>query len=127
MKTSIYLDALNHGDNPIPAACMVGNVLASGALFGMDPTTGELAPSVDLQCALIFDHLAALLEQARLSLDNVVKINFRVAAHVDRAVINRRWVTTFPDASVRPARQIAIADNLPAGMHIQADILAVRD
>ncbi|MGW0036832.1 hypothetical protein [Gordonia sp. NPDC003376] len=37
MSRSIAIPGLTDGDNPIPAASVVGNILMSGAILGMRP------------------------------------------------------------------------------------------
>lgn len=125
MRRSITIPGLAHGTNPIPAASVVGNVLMTGAIFGMDPSTKALAATADEQCALMFDHVRSILTAAGASLDDVVKMTFHLAPEVDRDVINRQWIEAFPDADSRPARHVVSAPRLPATMLLQCDMVAV--
>ena len=60
-RTSIYVDAFGHA-NPIPSACRVGNILTSGIVYGLDPATGKVAPTLEEQCALMFRHMRDIVE-----------------------------------------------------------------
>lgn len=125
MQRSIRVPGLTHGANPIPSASVVGNILMSGAIFGMDPQTGALAPTADEQCALMFEHAGAILAAAGTTFEDVVKMTFHLDPTVEREVINRHWIRVFPDADARPARHVVPAPHLPASMLLQCDLIAV--
>jgi len=122
-RTSIDLPGFQHA-NPIPAASRIGPFLASGALTGRDPETGELPPDLDRQCANAFGHVQALLAAAGGSCDDVLKLTVHLADPGDRAALNREWLAMFPDPAHRPARQ-AVAAQLSGGALIHLDLLAV--
>lgn len=125
MAESIYLNNLKHGDNPIPAAAIVNGLLESGAVFGTDPETGNLAQTAEEQCALLFDHIRALMEAADSSPDEIVKMTFYVHPTTNRKTINAEWVRIFPDPDRRPARHTQVTEHLPDGMFLQASLTAV--
>ena len=124
-RTSIDVEGFGHA-NPIPAAARVGNLLMSGIIGGVDPATGELAPTLDAQCALMFRHVRAIVEAAGGTLDDIVKITVYLADHGDRAALNREWVAMFPDRASRPARQ-AMPGTPNAERLIECDFVAVVD
>lgn len=122
-RTSIEIPGFRHA-NPIPAACRIGPVLASGVLTGRDPATHEFPDGLDEQCRHLFGHVRALLDAVGGSTDDILKMTFWLADYRDREALNREWAAMFPDPSTRPARQ-AIAAQLDGGCLIQCDLLAV--
>lgn len=125
-RTSIYLDAFGHG-NPIPVACRVGNILTSGIVYGQDPATGKVAPTLDEQCTLMFRHMRTIVEAGGGTVDDIVKITVWMMDRSQREPLNREWLAMFPDPANRPARQAMQAQQLGAGMLIQLDFMAVID
>jgi len=55
-RRSIYVDEIAH-QSPIPNASRIGNIILSGLIRGHDPATGKLAPTLEQQCAFMFQHL----------------------------------------------------------------------
>lgn len=122
-RTSIYVDAFGHA-NPIPSACRVGNILTSGIVYGLDPSTGKVAPTLEEQCALMFAHMRTIVEAGGGTVDDIVKVTVWMADRSQRAPLNKEWLAMFPDPQDRPARQ-AMQAQLGNGMLIQLDFLAV--
>lgn len=122
-RASIEIGGFSHA-NPIPAASRIGPFLATGALTGRDPETGEMPPGIDAQCANVFSHVRAVLHAAGGSADDILKMTFHLAEPDDREALNREWVAMFPDPATRPARQ-AIGARLSRGALVHCDLLAV--
>lgn len=122
-RESIEIDGLAHA-NPIPVASRIGPFLATGALTGRDPRTRAMPADVETQCANVFAHVRAVLTAAGGTTDDVLRMTFRLADTSDRAALNREWLTMFPDAGSRPARQV-VAARLDGGALVHGDLLAV--
>ncbi|UDY23444.1 RidA family protein [Nocardioides sp. Kera G14] len=122
-RTSIHLAGFSHV-NPIPAASRIGPFLATGALTGRDPETGEMPADADTQFANVFGHVRALMAEVGGSTDDILKMTFHLTDPDDREALNREWLATFPDPESRPARQ-AIAARLDRGAVVHCDLLAV--
>lgn len=125
MRKSINIAGFKHGNNPVPAASLLGNLLVSGAIFGTDLSTGKVAETPEQQCANMFIVLRELLAAAGGGLDDVVRMTFYLRPEVSREIVNAQWVLAFPDADSRPARHVKIDERLPAGQHLQCDVMAV--
>ena len=121
-RKSIYLEAFAH-KNPIPAACVVDGVVASGIIYGLDPETGKPAEGIDAQCRLMFEHFRAILDASGATPDDVIKVNVYLVDRSRREALNREWIAMFPDHDDRPVRQAMQAD-LDMGKLIQCDFLA---
>lgn len=121
-RQSIYLDEFGH-KNPIPAAARVGDTLMSGIVHGLDPATGEVAETLDAQCALMFQHVRSIVEAGGGTTDDIVKMTVWMQDRSQRDPVNREWEKMFPDPANRPARQVMAAD-LTGGILVQCDFLA---
>ncbi|WP_151775332.1 RidA family protein [Streptomyces abyssomicinicus] len=122
-RTSVDLPGFGHV-NPIPAAGRIGPFVATGAITGRDPATGEMAPDADRQFAHVFAHVRTLMAELGGTTDDILKMTFHLADPDDREALNREWLAMFPDPACRPARQ-AIAARLDRGAVVHCDLLAV--
>ncbi|MGW6487093.1 RidA family protein [Streptomyces sp. NPDC055056] len=122
-RTSIDLQGFRHA-HPIPAASRIGPLVATGAITGLDPVTGDMAPDADQQFAHVFTHVRTLMAQLGGTTDDILKMTFHLADPDDREALNREWLAMFPDPAGRPARQ-AIAARLGRGAVVHCDLLAV--
>ncbi|SCD36888.1 Enamine deaminase RidA, house cleaning of reactive enamine intermediates, YjgF/YER057c/UK114 family [Streptomyces sp. BpilaLS-43] len=122
-RVSIYLPSFGHA-NPVPAASRIGPFLASGALTGRDPATGEMPEDLRAQCANVFAHVRALMAAVDGATDDILKMTFRLARYRDRGPLNREWTTMSPDPAHRPARQV-VAARLDGGALVHCDLMAI--
>lgn len=122
-RRSICLPSFAHS-NPIPTASIVDGVLATGALTGKDPDTGQMPPTLDAQCVNIFARVEEVMSAAGGSTDEIVKMTVHLVDYRDRTALNREWLAMFPDPESMPARQV-IAAALDGGALIHADLIAV--
>lgn len=122
-RQSVYLPEFGH-QNPIPAACRIGSMVATGIVYGLDPATGRPAATLDEQCRLMFGHLRAVLAAAGAGPEHVLKLTVWLADRSQREALNREWLAMFPDRHDMPARQAMQAD-LDGGKLVQCDCLAV--
>ncbi len=118
----MWLPGFAHA-NPIPAASRVGPLLASGALTGRDPVTGDMPAGLEAQIENVFGHIRALLAAVDSSTDAIVKITFHLVDYRDRTALNRAWTAMFTDPGTLPARQV-LAATLDGGALVHADLIA---
>ena len=123
-RQSIYSDAFAH-QNPIPAACRMGNLLMTGVINGGHPSQSDHG-SLEDQCARMFARIAEVMKAAGSDIDHIVKLNVGMADPAQRAVLNRFWVEMFPDPANRPVRQTSQV-TLEPGKLVQCDIVAWID
>ena len=62
-RKSIEVPGITH-THPIPNASRIGNLLASGSIFGTDPTTSKIPPGIELQSKLLFENVRRIMEAA---------------------------------------------------------------
>jgi 2-iminobutanoate/2-iminopropanoate deaminase len=103
-RRSIDVPGLHHGSAPIPQASLVGRLLASSGINGMDPETGEVPPSLEEQVRLIFANIERIMAVAGAQTDDIARCVFYVRDRASRTAIDGEWTRMFPDPSARPAR-----------------------
>jgi 2-iminobutanoate/2-iminopropanoate deaminase len=124
-RKSIDVEGFSHGANPIPAASRVGNVVMTGAISGLDPSTGKVPEDPAAQVAQAFVNLEKILKAGGASLGDVVKIGVIVKSLALREEINVHWLKCFPDAHSRPARHTTQYDHFSGVTVVQLDATAV--
>ena len=124
-RRSIQVEGFDHGSQPIPAACRVGNLIVTGGIYGLDPHTGKVPEDLEAQTTLMLANLRRVLNSAGASVDHVAKMTFWVRDAEARAFINPQWLILFPNSASRPARHTVQNDHMPANLLIQCDAIAV--
>jgi 2-iminobutanoate/2-iminopropanoate deaminase len=124
MRRSIYIDEYAH-KSPIPNASRIGNIIVSGLIRGIDPATEKFPPTVEQQCAFMFEHLRRTAEAGGARVDDIIKVTFWMR-QLQRKPVNDEWVKMFPDPQSRPARQIMEVP-MEEGVLVQCDFMAVVD
>jgi 2-iminobutanoate/2-iminopropanoate deaminase len=122
-RRSIHVEGYSH-QNPIPAASRVGNVIVSGVISAVDPTSGETPESLEAQCEVVFANIRRIVEAAGASTEDIVKVGIFMTDPSQRAAMNRFWVEMFPDEDARPARHTQ-PEQLPPPRLIAADFIAL--
>jgi 2-iminobutanoate/2-iminopropanoate deaminase len=113
---------------PQPIGPYVQAVIAGGFLFvsgqiAIDPKTGELSTGdVTAQTERVFENLGAILKEAKLSFEHVVKATVYLADMGDFAKMNEvyaRYMGKEP-----PARSTIQAAGLPKNVKVEIDLIA---
>ena len=123
-RISINVDGLERS-SPAPTACLAGNILMSGGIYGRDPATRELPEGAPAQVRQMFANIEAVMHAAGAGVGDIVKVEFDVADMALRGLVNEAWGAMFPDADSRPARHVVPAIHLPEGAHVRCEIFAV--
>lgn len=124
-RKSIEIEGFGHGAQPIPAASMVGPLLTTGGIYGLDSATGKLPDDIGEQVRLMFGHLERILAAAGGTMEDIARMTFYVKDPAARPIINEYWLAAFPDPASRPARHTLTYEHLPANMLVQCDALAM--
>ena len=111
---------------PIPMGVKIGNLLFSSAIMGEDPETHALPPEPERQAELVFSNLRTLLDRAGGTPDDIARMTIFLKDLAYRDLVNEQWLKMFPNEDDRPARH-ALQVDLPRGMLIQVEIIAVLD
>jgi 2-iminobutanoate/2-iminopropanoate deaminase len=121
-RRSIYIGEFLH-QSPIPHASRIGNVVVSGLIRGVDPSTQKFPSTLEQQCVFMFENVRRTVEAGGGHIDDIIKLTFWMSS-LSRKAINDEWVKMFPDAGSRPARQIMEVAMEPHVL-VQCDFMAV--
>lgn len=100
-----------------------GFVFVSGML-GIDPVTKTLEDRIDAQASRALTNLRAVLEEAGLGLESVVKVTVFISNAKHIARFNEIYGSHFTENY--PARSFAIVAGLPAGALVEIEAIAFR-
>jgi 2-iminobutanoate/2-iminopropanoate deaminase len=105
-----------------PAVC-AGELLYLSGQVAQDPSTGKLIEGdVDAQAVQVFRNIAAVLESAGRSLDDVVRVAVYLRDMADFKAMNAVYERHF--ALPYPARTVIGVAGLPLGAAIEIDVIA---
>lgn len=110
---------------PYSSAIKVGNMLFVSGQIPVNPATGEVPADIAHQAHQSLRNLKALVEEAGLSLADVVKTTVFLADINDFAAINEVYATYF--AQPFPTRSCVAVKDLPKGVGIEIECIAVKD
>ena len=103
---------------------VTGHVFVSGQL-PIDPKTGEPAEGgIKGQTEQIFKNIAAIVKDADMTLDNVVKTTVFLADMADFADMNEVYAKQF--SGTFPARSAFAVKALPKNADIEIEVVAMR-
>lgn len=110
---------------PYSQAVVVGRFVFASGQIAIDPQTGELIRGgIVEQTRQVLRNLAAVLETAGSSMDQVVKATVFLSDMPDFQNMNRVYEEFFPSAP--PARSTVEVGSLPLGALIEIEAIAVK-
>ena len=121
----ISLHGIPH-NAPLPTGAKIGNIVRSSALSGRDLTTGELADDPETQAEVLFQNVAAFMEQAGGTPDNIIHLTLYVKDPKYAEALAPQWLKMFPDEGNRPAREtLTKTDGMYGGRFFEVTLMAV--
>ncbi|MBX5465966.1 MAG: RidA family protein [Firmicutes bacterium] len=124
-RKSIELPNIAHAA-PIPMGSRIGNLVFSSGISGQDPDTGQLPDDPEVQARNLFRNIRHFMELAGGTPDDIIRVTLYLREERYREVLNREWVTMFPDPESRPARH-ALTLPLRGQVLFQAELVAVLE
>jgi len=125
-RTIIDAPGLGKALGPYSRAAWAGNTLFLSGQLGTDPATNKLVEGgVGPETEQIFKGIAAVLKEAGLTLDNVVKSNVFLTDIADFAAMNKVYESHF--SAPYPARTTIGITALPGGAHVEIEVVAVKE
>lgn len=109
---------------PYSQAVDTGSTVYCSGQLGLDPATGNLADGVQAQTHQALKNLQAVLNEAGLSLGNVVKTTVFVQDLADFGTVNEIYGTYFHGGF--PARSCVQIAALPKNALVEIECIAVR-
>ena len=110
---------------PYSLAIQVGNLDFASGQIPIDPATGSfIEGGVKEQARQSLTNVKAILEEAGLTLDNVVKTTVFLADMNDFADVNAVYAEFF--AEPYPARSAVAVKTLPKGALVEIEVIAAQ-
>ena len=123
-RRSFEVPGLHH-DNPIPMGTIIGNLMMTSGVFGMDPATHTIPDDIGEQCRLMFANIRRVMEAAGGSTGEIIKLVVWAKDKSFKESMNREWLAMFPDEHSRPARHTMMYGGFSGNALIQCEIVAV--
>ena len=125
MKTPIATTQAPAAIGPYSQAVEAGNIVYVSGLLPIDPATGKYAEGgIKELTAQSLTNIKHILEQAGLTMDNVVKTSVFLADMADFAEMNEVYAQFF--TAPFPARSAVAVKTLPKDSRIEIECIAVR-
>lgn len=122
-KQAIIAEKAPAALGPYSSAVRAGDTLYLSGQLGIDPVTGELAEGVEAQARQAMQNIAAVLEEAGASFDDVVKMTVLLADIDDFAAVNEVYGSFL--AAPYPARSAFQVAAIPKGALVEIEAIAV--
>ncbi len=124
-KKAISTEKAPAAIGPYSQAICTGDLLFISGQLGLNPETGKLAgDTVEEQCRQSFANIKAILAEAAMTMDNVVKCIVYLTNMGDFAAVNKIYAEQF--AAPFPARCAFAVSALPAGGVIEIEVTAAK-
>ena len=124
MRVKIQTEHAPAAIGPYSQAIKTGDFVFASGQIPIDPQTGEfVAGGIREQTERVLKNLAAVLEAAGTSLDQVVKTTVFLADMGDFAAMNEVYGRFFTD--VPPARATVAAAGLPRDAKVEIEAIAL--
>lgn len=109
---------------PYSQALAAGGLLFVSGQVGIDPASGQIAPGgVVAQTEQVMKNLVAILREAKMAPENVVKTTVFLTDMNDFARMNEVYGRTF-GSKEPPARSTVQVSALPKGVCVEIDLIA---
>ncbi|WP_024480282.1 RidA family protein [Cellulophaga baltica] len=110
---------------PYNQAVLAGNVLYISGQIPIDPKTGNLIEGdIKEETKQSMENLKAILEEAGMTFENVIKSSIFIKDMNQFAQINEVYATYF-DAETAPARETVEVANLPKFVNVEISMIAM--
>ena len=125
MKKVISTSKAPAAIGPYSQTIQVGNLVFASGQIPIDPATGSFVEGgVKEQARQSLTNVKAILEEAGLTLDNVVKTTVFLADMNDFADVNAVYAEFF--AEPYPARSAVAVKTLPKGALVEIEVIAAQ-
>ena len=108
---------------PYSQGWVVGDMVFASGQIPVNPATGEVPEGIAAQTAQSCKNVAALMEAAGVTMDNVVKTTCFLADIADFAAFNEVYAKYFTS---KPARSCVAVKDLPKGVLCEIEAIAAK-
>lgn len=124
MKKVISTNAAPGAIGPYSQAIDTGTFVYASGQIPINPANGEIPSGIKAQTEQSLANVAAILNEAGLSLDNVVKTTVFLADMNDFAAMNEVYGQAFK--APYPARSAVAVRELPKKVLVEIEVIALR-
>src|SRR6187402_1694790 len=125
MKTIINTNNAPAPIGPYNQATLAGGFLFVSGQIPMDPLSGEIISSdIKAEATQVMENLKAILTEAGLTFDNIVKTSIFLTDMQNFAQVNEVYGTYF--TADFPARETVQVSALPKGVNVEISVIAVK-
>ncbi|WP_167596426.1 RidA family protein [Leeuwenhoekiella sp. ZYFB001] len=111
---------------PYNQAVFAGDTLFVSGQIPLDPKTGELVSGdIAAETKMVMQNLQAILTEAGLTFENVVKSSIFLSDMNSFAQVNEVYGTFFKEETA-PARETVEVANLPKFVNVEISVIAIK-
>lgn len=111
---------------PYNQAILSGNTLYISGQIAINPITSQLeVENLEDETRLVMENLKAILTEAGMTFENVVKTSIFISDMNNFAKINLVYAEYF-DANTAPARETVEVSNLPKFVNVEISAIAIK-
>lgn len=126
MKKIINTDKAPAPIGPYNQAILSKDTLLTSGQIALDPATGNLVlESIEAETKQVMENLKAILEEAEMTFEDVVKATIFLSDMENFGRINEVYGSYF-NAATAPARETVEVANLPKYVNVEISVIAVR-
>lgn len=111
---------------PYNQAVLAGNTLYTSGQIAINPATGDLVnTTIEIETKQVMENMKAVLTEANMTFENVVKTSIFIADMNDFAKVNAIYGTYF-NPETAPARETVEVSNLPKFVNVEISMIAIK-
>jgi 2-iminobutanoate/2-iminopropanoate deaminase len=122
-RTAVSSDGAPQALGPYSQAIVAGGLVFCSGMAGIDPLTGAIADGIEAQTEQALVNLAAVLNDAGSSMEEIAKVTIFYANVDDFGRLNDVYARHMPDPP--PARSAPANVRLPHGLLVSIEAIAV--
>jgi len=123
MKTIVSTDKAPAAIGPYSQGVKVGNLLFTSGQIPLDPATGTFPEGIQAQARQSLTNVKAILAEAGVSMDQVIKTTVFLKDMNDFAAMNEVYATFFTEGNY-PARSAVEVARLPKDVLVEIEAIA---
>ena len=125
MKKIIITDNAPKPIGPYNQAVIAGNYLFISGQIALNPQNGELiTDEISKETTQVMENLSAILSEASLTFENVVKTTIFLTNMNDFSSVNEIY-GSYLNNSTAPARETVQVSKLPLGVNVEISMIAM--
>ncbi|GAA3778032.1 Rid family detoxifying hydrolase [Flavobacterium ginsengiterrae] len=126
MKKIIFTEKAPAPIGPYNQAVLSGNTLYASGQIAINPASGELiTDTINNETTQVMENIAAILEAANMTFENVVKATIFIMDMNNFGAINTVYGSYFNEKTA-PARETVQVACLPKNVNVEISIIAVQ-